>query len=215
MMNSPNLQYIPFIIEKSPHGERRFDIFSKLLEERIVFVTGPIHDMMANTVIAQLLFLQSNNAKKDISMYINSPGGSAYAGMAIYDTIRHMKPDVSTIAIGTAASAATLLLSAGAKGKRYSLPHSVLHIHQPMGQVGGQATDIEIDAKEILRLKKLYAQTLSKHTGQSLRKVMKDIDRDFYMTAQEGKEYGIIDEVINTESAAKKNPPKARQNLGA
>jgi ATP-dependent Clp protease protease subunit len=198
-MNEVNLQYIPIIVEKSPHGEKMFDIFSKLLEERIVFVGGPIHDMMANAVIAQLLYLQSNNAKKDISMYINSPGGSAYAGMAIYDTIRHMKPDVSTIAIGTAASAATLLLAAGTKGKRFSLPHSVIHIHQPMGQLGGQASDIEIDAKEILRLKKLYAETLADHTGQPMKKVMKDIDRDFYMTAADAKEYGIIDKVINTE----------------
>ncbi len=198
-MNEANFQYIPIILEKSPQGDRMFDIFSKLLEERIVFVTGPIHDMMANTVIAQLLYLQSENDKKDISIYINSPGGSAYAGMAIYDTICHMKPDISTIAVGTAASAATLLLAAGAKGKRYSLPHSVLHIHQPMGQLGGQASDIEIDAKEILRLKKLYAETLAKHTGQTVKKVLKDIDRDFYMTAEEGKKYGIIDKVINTE----------------
>ena len=198
-MNNIDLQYIPIILEKSPHGDRMFDIFSKLLEERIVFVTGPIFDMMANTVIAQLLYLQSENDKKEISIYINSPGGSAYAGLAIYDTIRHMKPAVATIAVGTAASAATLLLAAGTKGKRYSLPHSVLHIHQPMGQLGGQASDIEIDAKEILRLKKLYAETLSKHTGQTMKKVMKDIDRDFYMTAEEGKKYGIIDEVINTE----------------
>ena len=198
-MNNIDLQYIPIILEKSPHGDRMFDIFSKLLEERIVFVTGPIHDMMANTVIAQLLYLQSENDKKDISVYINSPGGSAYAGLAIYDTIRHLKPDISTIAVGTAASAATLLLAAGTKGKRHSLPHSVLHIHQPMGQLGGQASDIEIDAREILRLKKLYAETLSKHTGQTMKKVMKDIDRDFYMTAEEGKKYGIIDKVINTE----------------
>jgi ATP-dependent Clp protease protease subunit len=203
-MSETNFQYIPIIIEKSPHGERVFDIFSKLLEERIVFVGGPIHDAMANAVIAQLLYLQSDSDKKDISIYINSPGGSAYAGMALYDTIRHMKPDVSTIAVGTAASAATLLLAAGTKGKRYSLPHSVLHIHQPMGQLGGQASDIEIDAKEILRLKKLYAQTLSDHTGQTMKKVMKDIDRDFYMTAAEGKKYGIIDEVINTEEGVKK-----------
>ncbi len=198
-MNKIGLQYIPIIVEKSPRGDRFFDIFSKLLEERIVFVTGPIHDMMANTVIAQLLYLQSENDKKDISIYINSPGGSAYAGLAIYDTIRHLKPAVSTIAVGTAASAATLLLAAGTRGKRYSLPHSVLHIHQPMGQLGGQASDIEIDAQEILRLKKLYAETLSKHTGQTMKKVMKDIDRDFYMTAAEGKKYGIIDKVINTE----------------
>ena len=198
-MNKIDLQYIPIIMERSPRGDRMFDIFSKLLEERIVFVTGPIYDMMANTVIAQLLYLQNENDKKDISVYINSPGGSAYAGLAIYDTIRHLKPDISTIAVGTAASAATLLLAAGTKGKRHSLPHSVLHIHQPMGQLGGQASDIEIDAREILRLKKLYAETLSKHTGQTMKKVMKDIDRDFYMTAEEGKKYGIIDKVINTE----------------
>jgi len=201
-MSETNFQYIPIIVEKSPRGDRVFDIFSKLLEERIVFVGGPINDITANTVIAQLLYLQSVDNKKDISVYINSPGGSAYAGMAIYDTIRHMKPDVSTIAVGTAASAATLLLAAGTKGKRYSLPHSVIHIHQPMGQLGGQASDIEIDAKEIIRLKKLYAETLAKHTGQAIKKVLKDIDRDFYMTAKEAKEYGIIDKVIDTEKEA-------------
>jgi ATP-dependent Clp protease protease subunit len=196
-MDDFDFQYIPIIVERSPHGDRMFDIFSKLLEERIVFVGGPIHDMMANAVIAQLLYLQSDNDKKEISMYINSPGGSAYAGMAIYDTICHMKPEVSTIAVGTAASAATLLLAAGTKGKRFSLPHSVIHIHQPMGQLGGQASDIEIDAKEILRLKKLYAETVAKHTGQPYKKILKDFDRDFYMTAEEAVKYGIIDKVIN------------------
>jgi len=204
-MSETSFQYIPLVIEQSAHGERRFDIFSKLLEERIVFIGGPIHNLMANTVIAQLLFLQSASAKKDISIYINSPGGSAYAGMAIYDTIRHMEPDVSTIAVGTAASAATLLLAAGTEGKRYSLPHSVIHIHQPMGQLGGQASDIEVDAREIMRLKKLYAETLANHTGQTTRKVLRDIDRDFYMTAEEGKKYGIIDEVIDTEGPPKKS----------
>ena len=193
----PEFQYIPIVVEKTAHGGKVFDIFSKLLEERIVFVSGPIHDMMANTVIAQLLYLQSLDDKKDIHMYINSPGGSAYAGMAIYDTIRYLKPDVSTIAIGTAASAASLLLAAGTPGKRYSLPHSVIHIHQPMGHAGGQASDIEIDAREIMRLKDLYARTLAKHTGQRLSKVLKDIDRDFYMTPLEAKKYGIIDKVIN------------------
>jgi ATP-dependent Clp protease protease subunit len=193
----PEFQYLPIVVEDASRGGRAFDIFSKLLEERIVFVSGPIHDMMANTVIAQLLYLQSLDDKKDIHMYINSPGGSAYAGLAIYDTIRYLKPDVSTIAVGTAASAASLLLSAGSKGKRYSLPHSVIHIHQPMGRAGGQASDIEIDAKEILRLKQLYADTLSKHTGQEIKKVLKDIDRDFYMTAKEAKDYGMIDKVIS------------------
>lgn len=198
-MIETNFQYIPIVIDQSPRGDRAFDIFSKMLEERVVFVGGPIHDFMANTIIAQLLFLQSADEKKDINIYINSPGGSAYAGMAIYDTIRHLKPDVSTIAVGTAASAATLLLAAGTRGKRYSLPHSVIHIHQPMGQLGGQASDIEIDAKEILRLKKLYADTLAKHTAQKPSRVLKDIDRDFYMTAKEAKEYGIIDKVLDAE----------------
>lgn len=190
------LQYIPFVVEKSMRGERAYDIYSRLLEERIVFLTGPISDGISNAVIAQLLYLQSADPKKDISIYINSPGGSAYAGLAIYDTIQHLKPDVSTIVVGTAASAASLLLAAGTRGKRFALPHSLVHIHQPIGQVGGQASDIEITAKEILRLKEMYAELLAKHTAKKKSQVLKDIDRDFYMTPKMAKEYGIIDAVI-------------------
>jgi len=187
---------VPFVIEQTPRGERAFDIFSRLLEERIVFVAGPIIPEFANVVIAQLLLLQQRDSNKEIKMYINSPGGSAYAAYAIYDTMQHIKAPISTIAVGTAASAATALLAAGGKGRRYSLPHSVIHIHQPVGEAGGQASDIEISAREILRLKDLYAETLAKHTGQAKAKILKDIDRDLYMTPQEAKKYGIIDKII-------------------
>lgn len=187
---------VPFVVEQTPRGERAFDIFSRLLEERIVFVAGPITDAMANVVIAQLLLLQQKNPNKEIKMYINSPGGSAYASFAVYDTMQHLKAPLSTIAVGTTASAATALLAAGNKGKRFALPHSVIHIHQPVGQAGGQATDIEITAKEILRLKSLYAETLAKHTGQTKTKVLKDIDRDLFMTPEEAKSYGLIDKII-------------------
>lgn len=187
---------VPFVVEQTPRGERAFDIFSRLLEERIVFVAGPIIDAVANVVIAQLLLLQQKNPNKEIKMYINSPGGSAYASFAVYDTMQHLKAPLSTIAVGTTASAATALLAAGNKGKRFALPHSVIHIHQPVGQAGGQATDIEISAKEILRLKDLYAETLAKHTGQTKTKVLKDIDRDLFMTPEEAKKYGIIDKII-------------------
>lgn len=187
---------VPFVVEQTPRGERAFDIFSRLLEERIVFVSGPISPELANVVIAQLLLLQQKDPKKEIKMYINSPGGSAYAAFAIYDTMQHIKSPLSTIAVGTTASAATALLAAGNKGKRYSLPHSVVHIHQPVGQAGGQATDIEISAKEILRLKSLYADTLARHTGQAKSKILKDIDRDLFMTPPEAKKYGIIDKIL-------------------
>lgn len=187
---------VPFVVEQTPRGERAFDIFSRLLEERIIFVSGPITDGVANAVIAQLLLLQQKDPNKEIKMYVNSPGGSAYASFAIYDTMQHLKTPLSTIAVGTTASAATALLAAGNKGKRFALPHSVIHIHQPVGQVGGQATDIEISAKEILRLKNLYAETLAKHTGQTKTKVLKDIDRDLFMTPEEAKSYGIIDKII-------------------
>lgn len=187
---------VPFVVEQTPRGERVFDIFSRLLEERIVFVAGPISDALANVVIAQLLLLQQKDPNKEIKIYINSPGGSAYASFAIYDTMLHLKAPLSTIAVGTTASAATALLAAGNKGKRLALPHSVIHIHQPVGQAGGQATDIEISAKEILRLKDLYAETLAKHTGQTKTKVLKDIDRDLFMTPEEAKSYGLIDKII-------------------
>ncbi len=187
---------VPFVVEQTPRGERAYDIFSRLLEERIVFLAGPISDALANVIIAQLLLLQQQDPKKEIKMYVNSPGGSAYAAFAIYDTMQQLQTPISTIAVGMAASAATLILAAGNKGKRLALPHTLVHIHQPLGQAGGQATDIEITAKEILRLKDLYAQTLAKHTGQKTEKVMHDIDRDLNMTPEEAKTYGIIDKVI-------------------
>lgn len=187
---------IPYVVEQTPRGERVFDIFSRLLEERIVFLAGPISDGLANVVIAQLLLLQQQDPKKEIKMYVNSPGGSAYAAFAIYDTMRQLQTPISTIAVGMAASAATLILAAGNKGKRSALPHALVHIHQPLGQAGGQATDIEITAKEILRLKDLYAATLAEHTGQSKDKVLQDIDRDLNMTPEEAKRYGIIDKII-------------------
>ncbi len=193
-----NLQYIPFVVEKSAHGERSYDIYSRLLEERIVFLTGGINDAVANTVIAQLLYLQSADPKKDVYMYVNSPGGAAYSGLAIYDTIQHLKCNVSTICVGTAASAASLILASGTRGKRLCLPHSIVHIHQPLGGAEGQASDIEISAREILRLKDVYAQLISKHSNRSLEQVTKDIDRDFYMTPEAAKEYGMIDKVIET-----------------
>lgn len=194
-------QYVPFVVEKTSYGERSYDIYSRLLEERIVFLGGPINDMLANTVIAQLLYLQSVDPKRDIYMYINSPGGSAYAGLAIYDTIQHLKPDVSTIAVGTAASAASLLLASGSKGKRFSLPHSLIHIHQPLGGAEGQASDIEISAREILRLKDLYADLLAKHANKKKPQILKDIDRDFYMTSEAARDYGLIDKIIQKDGA--------------
>jgi len=191
-------QYVPFVVERSAMGERSYDIYSRLLEERIVFLTGPISDATANTVIAQLLYLQSIDPKKDIHMYVNSPGGSAYAGLAIYDTIQHLKNDVSTIVVGTAASAASMILCSGTKGKRLSLPHSLIHIHQPLGGAEGQASDIEISAREILRLKDLYAELIATHSGRKPAQVMRDIDRDYFMTPLQAKEYGMIDKVLET-----------------
>jgi len=190
------MSYLPVVIEKSAGGERAYDIYSRLLEERIVFLSGPITDEVANNTIAQLLYLQSIDPKRDIKMYINSPGGSIYAGLAIYDTMQHLKCDISTIAVGTAASMASVLLASGTKGKRMSLPNSVIVIHQPMGGAQGQASDIEITAKEILRLKDLTVEILAKHAGQKKAKVKNDADRDFYMTAQNAKKYGIVDKVI-------------------
>ena len=191
-----NQAYVPIVIEQTGRLERAYDIYSRLLEERIVFLSGPITDEVANNTIAQLLYLQSIDPKKDIKMYINSPGGSIYAGLAIYDTMQHLKCDISTIAVGTAASMASVLLAAGTKGKRMSLPNSVIVIHQPMGGAQGQASDIEITAKEILRIKDLTLSVLAKHAGQKKEKVKNDADRDFYMTASEAKKYGIIDKVI-------------------
>ncbi|MCD6574846.1 ATP-dependent Clp endopeptidase proteolytic subunit ClpP [Candidatus Aerophobetes bacterium] len=187
---------IPIVVEKTARGERAYDIYSRLLKDRIIFIGSLIDDTVANTVIAQMLFLEVQDPKKDIHLYINSPGGIVTAGLAIYDTMQYVKPDVSTICIGQAASAAALLLAAGTKGKRFALPNANILIHQPMGGASGQATDIGIQARQILRLKDRINEILVKHTGQTKKKIEKDTDRDFYMTAQEAKEYGIIDEVI-------------------
>lgn len=188
---------IPTVIEKSQFGERAYDIYSRLLRERIIFLGGPIDDDSANIVIAQLLFLQSEDPKKDISLYINSPGGSVTATLAMIDTMNHIKPDVSTLCVGLAASGAAILLSAGAKGKRFALPNSEIMIHQPHGGAEGQATDIEITAKQILKLRSTLNKMLAKNTDQSLTKVEKDVDRDFFMSADEAKKYGIVDKVLS------------------
>ncbi|MCX7831693.1 MAG: ATP-dependent Clp endopeptidase proteolytic subunit ClpP [Actinobacteria bacterium] len=187
---------IPMVIEQTGRGERAYDIYSRLLAERIIFLGTEIDDQIANLIIAQLLYLEAEDPEKDIALYINSPGGSVTATLAIYDTMQYIKPDVQTICIGQAASGAAVLLAAGAKGKRYALPNSRILIHQPHGGAAGQAVDIEIQAKEILRLRNLIDEILSKHTGQPLEKINKDTDRDFIMTAQEALEYGIIDEVV-------------------
>lgn len=195
---------IPTVVEKSQFGERAYDIYSRLLKERIIFLGGPIIDPVANSVIAQLLFLESEDDKKDIKLYINSPGGSVPATLAVYDTMQYVKPDVSTICIGMAASGAALLLSAGAKGKRFALPNSEVLIHQVMAVgIEGQATEIEISAKHILRLKERLNRILAKHVGRPLTEVEKDTDRDFYMDAEEAKKYGIIDEIIKRKPNSK------------
>ncbi|MEK9170199.1 MAG: ATP-dependent Clp endopeptidase proteolytic subunit ClpP [Patescibacteria group bacterium] len=196
-----NEYLIPTVIEKSPMGERAYDIYSRLLKERIIFLTGPISDAVANTVIAQLLFLEHEDPKKDIKLYVNSPGGSVTAGLAIYDTMQYIKPDVSTICVGMAASMGAVLLAAGAKGKRIALPNSEILLHQVMGGTEGQAVEIEIAAKHILRIKDRLNQILAKHTGQPFAKVEKDTDRDFHLTAQEAKEYGVVDEIIKSRNA--------------
>jgi ATP-dependent Clp protease, protease subunit len=188
---------VPIVIEQTNRGERSFDIYSRLLSERIVFLGTPVDDQVANLVMAQLLHLESDDPDKDISLYINSPGGDITSLFAIYDTMQYIKPDVSTICMGQAASAAAVLLAAGTKGKRYALPHSRVLIHQPHGGAQGQAVDIEIQAKEILRYRKLLDEILARHTGQTLEKIGKDTDRDFIMTSEQAKEYGIIDEVIS------------------
>jgi ATP-dependent Clp protease protease subunit len=190
---------VPHVIEQTPRGERGYDIYSRLLKERIIFIGTPIDDTVANLVVAQLLFLQSEDATKDISLYINSPGGSIYAGLAIYDTMQFLKPDVSTYCVGMAMSMGAVLLAAGAKGKRYCLPNSTVLIHQPLGGAEGQAADIEITAKEILRLRGSIYDILAKHTGQALERIKTDSDRNFYMTAQQAVEYGIVDEVLTRE----------------
>ena len=195
---------VPMVVEKSGHAERAYDIFSRLLKDRIIFIGTPIDDTVANLIIAQMLFLQSEDGAKDINLYINSPGGSVTAGLAIYDTMQFVKPDVCTYCIGQAASMGALLLTAGTKGKRYCLPYARVMIHQPWGGVQGQASDISIQAKEILRLKKDINDILARHTGQKLEKIEQDADRDFFMTASEAKEYGLVDEVIVNPAKNKK-----------
>ncbi|HOC53810.1 MAG TPA: ATP-dependent Clp endopeptidase proteolytic subunit ClpP [Candidatus Pacearchaeota archaeon] len=190
------MNLIPTVIERTQHGERAYDIYSMLLKERIIFLAGVFDDAMANSIVAQLLFLASKDSEKDIQLYINSPGGSVTAGLAIYDTMQYIKPDVSTISIGLSASMGALILAAGAKGKRYALPNSEILLHQVAGGARGQATEIEITAKQILKIKENMNKILSKHTGQPLAKISKDTDRDFYLSAEEAKEYGIIDKVF-------------------
>lgn len=196
-------QLVPIVIEQTPRGERAYDIYSRLLKDRIILLGTPIDDHVANLIIAQLLFLEAEDPEKDIYMYINSPGGVVTAGLAIYDTMNYIKPDVVTICLGQAASMGAFLLSAGAKGKRYSLPNSRIMIHQPLGGFQGQATDIEIHAREILRLKKMLNEYLAKHTGQPLEKIEADTERDYFMSAYEAVEYGLIDKVIEKRGDAK------------
>ncbi|MGN1152975.1 MAG: ATP-dependent Clp endopeptidase proteolytic subunit ClpP [Candidatus Gastranaerophilaceae bacterium] len=193
------MSFVPVVIEQSSRGERSFDIFSRLLRERIIFLGTPVDDMVANLIVAQMLLLDSENPEKDIMLYINSPGGSVTAGFAIYDTMQHIRADVSTICLGQAASMGAFLLSSGAKGKRMALPHSRVLIHQPLGGAQGQATDIEIQAAEIIRIKKSLNEILASNTGQELSKIEKDTDRDYIMTPEEALEYGMIDKVITKD----------------
>ncbi|MDP3402996.1 MAG: ATP-dependent Clp endopeptidase proteolytic subunit ClpP [bacterium] len=196
---NPRAMLVPMVVEKTQFGERGYDIYSRLLKDRIVFLGGGIDDDMANLIIAQLLFLESEDPKKDISLYVNSPGGSVTAGLAILDTMNHVKPDVSTVCVGMAASAAAVILAAGAKGKRYALPNAEVMIHQPWGGAQGQATDIEITAKHILLTRDRLNKILAKSTGQPLTKIEKDVDRDYFMMAEEAKKYGLVDHVYKSK----------------
>ncbi|MBP2644997.1 MAG: ATP-dependent Clp protease proteolytic subunit [Firmicutes bacterium] len=199
------MNFVPVVVEQSNRGERAYDIYSRLLKDRIVFIGGPIDDNVANVVVAQLLFLESEDPDKDIHLYINSPGGVVYSGLAIYDTMQYIKPDVSTICMGMAASMASILLTAGAKGKRYALPNSRIMIHQPHGGAQGQATDIEIQAREILHLRELGNDIFVRHTGQTLEKIQRDVERDFFMSSEQAVEYGIIDAVVRRNERGKEN----------
>ncbi len=187
---------IPMVVEQSSRGERAYDIYSRLLKDRIIFVGSPIDDHVANLIVAQMLFLESEDPDKDINLYINSPGGAVYAGMAIYDTMQYIKPPVSTICVGLAASFGAVLLAAGAKGKRFTLPNSRIMLHQPAGGAQGQAVDIEIHAKEILKVRESLNEILAKHTGQPVERIASDTDRDFFISAEEAKEYGLVDEIL-------------------
>ncbi len=197
-----NLGLVPMVVEQSARGERSYDIYSRLLKERVVFMVGPVEDQMANLIVAQLLFLESENPDKDIHLYINSPGGSVSAGLAIYDTMQFVKPDISTMCIGMAASMGSFLLSGGAKGKRYCLPNARTMIHQPSGGAQGQATDIDIQAKEILIIRQRLNELLALHTGQDIETVANDTERDNFMNAQQSVEYGLVDEVLGSRDAA-------------
>jgi len=190
------MTYIPFVIEQTGRGERSYDIYSRLLKERIIFLGSEVNDVVANLIIAQLLFLESEDPEKDVFLYINSPGGSVTAGMAIYDTMQYIRPDIATVCVGQAASMGAVLLAGGKKGKRAALPHSRIMIHQPLGGFSGQASDVEIHAKEMLRIKKELNEILSFHTGKTLKQIEEDSDRDFFMTAMQAKEYGLIDDVL-------------------
>lgn len=202
------MSFVPIVVEQSNRGERAYDIYSRLLKDRIVFIGGPIDDTIANLVIAQLLFLESEDPDKDIHLYINSPGGVVTAGLAIYDTMQYIKPDVSTICLGSAASMAAILLAAGAKGKRFALPYARVMIHQPHGGASGQATDIEIHAREILRLREIGNEILARHTGQSVEKIRHDVERDLFMSAEESKAYGLIDSVVTRADRPTDTQPK-------
>ena len=190
---------IPAVVESTPRGERSWDLYSRLLKERIIFIGTPIDDNVANSIVAQLLYLQSEDANKDINMYINSPGGSIYAGLAIYDTMQWLRPDVSTVCMGMAMSMGAVILAAGSKGKRFCLPNSTMLIHQPLGGAEGQAADIEITAREILRLRRSLYEILAKHTGQTPERIMQDSDRNYYLSAQQAVEYGLVDDVLANE----------------
>jgi ATP-dependent Clp protease protease subunit len=194
---------IPMVIEQSSRGERAYDIYSRLLKDRIIFMGEQVQDAMSNTIIAQMLFLESEDPDKDINLYLNSPGGVTTSGLAIYDTMQYIKPDIATICMGQAASMAALLLAAGAKGKRYALPHSRIMIHQPLGGMQGQATDIDIHAREILKTRDTLNRILAKHTGQDVKKITEDTERDFFMSSEAALEYGIIDKVITTREMQK------------
>lgn len=204
--NIQALGLVPMVIEQTPRGERAYDIYSRLLKERVIFIVGPVEDHMANLVVAQLLFLESENPDKDIHVYINSPGGSVTAGLAIYDTMQFIKPDVTTMCIGQAASMGAVLLAGGRKGKRYSLPHSRIMIHQPMGGFQGQATDIDIHAREILLVRERLNKILAEHTGQPMEKIQHDTDRDNFMSAEESVTYGIVDQVLENRPRGDKSP---------
>ncbi len=199
------LNLIPMVVEQTSRGERSYDIYSRLLKERVIFLVGPVEDNVANLIVAQLLFLESENPDKDIHLYINSPGGVVSAGLAIYDTMQFVKPDVSTMCVGQAASMGALLLTGGAKGKRYCLPHSRVMIHQPLGGFQGQATDIDIHAREILKTKEKLNELMSRHTGQSMEKIQEDTERDNFMSAEQAQEYGLIDAVLNERQNVPEN----------